>query len=133
MNPDEIVMYILVNEDLKKILGTGKTAAQVAHSACKIVSRLEKLLVAEPQRDDVCWYDAWYKGSYVKIVVKAKEYFLTEMMQKYPPIGENKVWTTYTKDEGRTQIPKNSLTTVAFNPAPRSELPKELEELSLLN
>jgi peptidyl-tRNA hydrolase len=75
----------------------------------------------------------------VKIAVKALESFLKKLIADYPKIDEckglpdyQKFWTTHTIDEGRTQIEPGSLTTIAFNPAPKSELPKELLELKLL-
>lgn len=133
MNPDEPVMYIVANSDLKE-LKKGKLAAQVAHSACKIIIKLDELifdlsLSQEPWK----WYGEWKKGSYVKLVKKAPESFLTEMIQKYHPYQKDRsIFLEYTLDEGRTQIESGSLTTIAFNPAPRDKLPQELLGLQLL-
>lgn len=128
---EEPVMYILVNQNVK--LPTGKLAAQVAHSACKMVAYLERLMAApKSSQEEISWYDTWRRGSYVKLVVKAPEDFLKKMTNKYLPATNSHIFTMHTRDEGRTAIPSGTLTTVVFNPAPRSELPEELLELKLL-
>lgn len=148
---EEPVMYIIVNSDLK--MDKGKMIAQSAHSVGKMLIRLERMFyrthfsgdiewyedyekgkfAPQPSVDALRWYAEWQKGSYVKIALKAPESFLREMIQKYHPYQEGRnIWLEYTLDEGRTQIEQGSLTTIAFNPAPRSQLPKECLELKLL-
>lgn len=136
---EESVMYIVVNDDLK--MSKGKLAAQAAHSACKLIQSMENSKNSmHPPRQQLIWYTEWTKGSYVKIVVKAPESFLKKLIADYPPITDEykglpehqMFWTAHTCDEGRTQLEPGSLTTLVFNPAPKSKLPKELLELKLL-
>lgn len=114
MSNDEPVMYIVVNKEIK--ISPGKLAAQVAHSAVK---------ASEEGRETECW-EKWYCGSYTKIILKASEFEMKELMNKY---FEQVV---FTRDEGRTEIPKGSLTTLAFIPMPRGKAPPELSKLKLL-
>lgn len=149
MNQDEKepVMYIVFNSDLK--MDWGKKIVQAVHSACKIVINLEHMfhesilwqetelyenyeegkLAQKPSAEALKWYAEWQQGSYVKILVKAPELVLRDLIQRYHPYQEGRnIWLEYTIDEGRTDIPAGSLTTVVFNPAPKSELPKELSD-----
>lgn len=102
----EIVMYILVNKDLK--MSPGKLAAQVAHSAVKAA---HIGFLNEPD-----WWEEWYKHSYTKIVLKASEFQMKEIIKNYIEC------TAHTYDEGRTEIPKGSLTTIAFIPMPKDDM-----------
>lgn len=135
-NPDEPVMYIVVNQDLK--MDKGKIAAQVAHSACKIISMLEQHNSLHRTHiissKAVEWYDSWRKGSYVKLVVKAPNTALLDFTYNYERVKSSQVdiFAASTYDEGRTQIEPGSLTTVAFNPAPRNQFREELLELKLV-
>lgn len=113
---DEIVMYVIVNSDLK--MDKGKVAAQVAHSACKAVVH-----ACSNKCDE--FFGKWYHGSYAKIVLRANTDEMKKLIENYPTIC---FWTI---DEGRTQIPKGSLTTIAFLPLPRSKAPKELADMKL--
>jgi len=116
MKSDEIVMYIVVNSELK--MDKGKIAAQVAHSAVKASHR--------GSVDTADEWTKWFAGSYTKICLKAPAFMLKKLMKLYPKtcIG--------TYDEGRTQIPSGSLTTVAFIPMAKGKAPKELSQLKLL-
>jgi len=111
---EEPVMYIVVNKEVK--MSPGKLAAQVAHSAVK----------ASEEGNRTKWWESWYFGSYTKIILKASEFEMKELMDKYHD------QLVYTRDEGRTEIPKGSLTTLAFIPLLRSEAPPELAKLKLL-
>ena len=115
----EVVMYIIVNKDLK--MSPGKLAAQVAHSAVKAA---HIGFLNEPDN-----WEEWYKHSYTKIVLKASEYEMKEMI-KYANIE----CISYTYDEGRTEIPKGSLTTIAFIPMPKDDnrITGYIAELKLL-
>jgi len=110
----EVVMYIVVNSEIK--VSPGKLAAQVAHSAVK---------ASEEGRETECW-EKWYCGSYTKIILKASEFEMKQLMEKY---FERVV---FTRDEGRTEIQKGTLTTLAFIPLRKSEAPPELAKLKLL-
>ena len=126
---NEPIMYIVINHDLK--MGKGKIAAQVAHSACKLVEKFEKWAIYKtgpgaPINLDVLHYYHWKDGSYTKVVLKATEEQMNQLIEKYPKICE------FTIDEGRTQIEKGSLTSIAFFPLPKHDIPEELKELKLL-
>jgi PTH2 family peptidyl-tRNA hydrolase len=112
----EIVQFIVVNSGVK--MSPGKLAAQVAHSAVK-AAHLGML-------KEGAWWNKWYRGSYTKIVLKASEYEIRELLKAYP------MKCCATLDEGRTEIPKNSLTTLAFIPMPKDLAPPELAKLKLL-
>jgi len=151
MNPDEPAMYIVFNSDLK--MDWGKKIIQAVHSACKVVINLERMFYQsllpepaelydnyekgvrsqKPSAQALDWYAEWQKGSYVKILVKAPEPVLRDLIQRYNPYQEGRnIWLEYTIDEGRTDIPAGSLTTVVFNPAPKSQLPKELSDRNMM-
>lgn len=66
----EIVMYIVINKDIK--MSPGKIAAQAAHVAVKAYVETQTHYTAE----------LWYKGSYAKIVLKASEKTLQELSKK---------------------------------------------------
>jgi PTH2 family peptidyl-tRNA hydrolase len=111
---EEPVMYIIVNKEVK--MSPGKLAAQVAHSAVK----------ASHEGYETGWWDSWYQGSYTKIILKASKFEMQELMNKYY------AQVSFTLDEGRTEIPKGTLTTLAFIPMLKSEAPPELAKLKLL-
>lgn len=110
----EPVMYIVVNKDLK--MSPGKVAAQAAHVAVKAYHRN---FGSDITRE-------WYLGSYAKIILKASEFEMKELLNKYP------LFTAMTIDEGRTEIPKGSLTAIAFIPLDKDCAPAKLKELKLL-
>ena len=110
-------MYIVVNADLK--MGKGKTCAQCGHAVAEWTRRLEHIPTPE--------YKAWLEEGEPKIVVKAEEETLLKFCAAYPDL------TYGVHDAGRTQIPKGSLTTVAFQPlSPASAAAVELGKLKLL-
>lgn len=115
---DEIVMYILVNRDLP--MEKGKLAAQVAHSACKASHAAS---ISSEHRNT---WESWFGGSYTKIVLKSNEFEMKKILEQHFKI----CYVTY--DEGRTQIAKNSLTTLAFIPMLKSQAPEEIKYLKLL-
>ncbi len=129
---NEYVMYIVVNHDLK--MGKGKIAAQVAHSACRVVRFLESL-ATKP-----FYYRQWIVAYEPKIVLKATEEQMKVIMKdtaRARPLRPTHtdfegIWCFHTIDEGRTQIAPGSLTTLAFRPFLRKEAPEILRSLKLL-
>jgi peptidyl-tRNA hydrolase len=117
----EVVMYIVVNKEAK--MSGGKLAAQVAHSACKVVYSILEHGCDEERRED---FDKWWNGSYTKVILKASEYELRQLKEKYHRMA------SFTIDEGRTEIPKGTLTTVAFVPVEKDKAPDEIKSLKLL-
>ena len=113
---EEVVMYIVVNKEVK--MSPGKLAAQVAHVAVKASHRGEAL-----EQD---WWTKWYSGSYTKIILKASEHELRELLNTWVEC------TVSTVDEGRTEIPKGTLTAIAFIPMPKDNCPEPVKALKLL-
>lgn len=124
---DEYVMYILVNSDLN--MGKGKIANQCSHSACRVVRIIENL------KEPLEAYTKWIDNYEPKIVLKATEKELDYIISKYNIFDKqdfNGIWCTYTRDIGRTQIKEGSLTTVAFAPIQRKNVPDEIKSMKLL-
>lgn len=111
-----IKMYFVVNADLG--MGRGKVAGQVGHAAAAWTRRLERVPTAA--------YKKWLAHHEPKIVVKANTRLMQEFCDTFP------LQTIPIHDLGRTQIAPNSLTVVAFAPAPSSQLPPQLKTLKLL-
>jgi PTH2 family peptidyl-tRNA hydrolase len=142
---EEVVMYIIVNSDLK--MGKGKIAAQVGHIVQRIVmscirldSSIEKqkrwfYLGAKEQtlkrlaRDivqmtnDNSLFKEWLVSSYPKVILKAS-------LSEYSDLMRDRHYAVY--DEGRTQIADGSLTVIGFFPMRRKDAPKRIKELKLL-
>lgn len=118
---NEVIMYILVNMDLP--MEKGKIASQVAHSACDVV----KYLTLHPN----CIYKEWNKTGKTKIVLKSNYKQMSELIENYKDRSKE-IWCDYTEDFGRTQVARGSLTTIAFNPIRRNEVPNFIRKLKLL-
>lgn len=108
---EEIVMYILINNDLG--MAKGKIASQAAHVAGLIVhdilTKVYELSTPEAL-EDYNYYEKWMSGGkYKKIVLKASESDLLKLIN-----SEKKC--RYVIDAGLTQIKPNSLTVVGFFP-----------------
>lgn len=110
---EELVMYSVVNQDLK--MSKGKACAQAQHAAVLCYSKSEPHL-----------RDAWLHGSYPKIVLKADENQLVNLHQRYP------LKSVLVVDEGRTQIEPGSKTVLGFVIDRKDAFP-ELKDLKLLN
>jgi len=122
------VQYIIVRKDLVPTMGTGKTAAQVAHASLGAVLENGQLIDSPEVR-------GWLAGPFTKIVVYVKTrqklvnlmYRLDEMEIRYKPIY----------DACRTKLePEESngstLTCVGLAPIASAEVPKFLTKLRLL-
>ncbi|MDD4930546.1 MAG: aminoacyl-tRNA hydrolase [Candidatus Colwellbacteria bacterium] len=116
MSQDWIHMYFVVNSSLD--MGKGKIAGQVGHTTEKLIRRLEK----NPTKN----YSAWRTSGNAKIVLKAKEGDLEDLIKKYDKICE------YVIDAGKTQITANSLTVVGFIPLTSEEVPPEIKKMKLM-
>ena len=106
-------MYLVVNKDLR--MRPGKMAAQVGHAV--------RALTTYGLEHDVGRWNHYVRNSEAKIVLKASEEEILRLKKKHyeaVPIY----------DEGRTQIPKGSLTVLGFSPL--LNWSKELEHLQLL-
>ncbi len=127
--PEEYVMYIVVNNDLS--MQKGKTASQCCHSACQMSRILER---KTPREDG---YMKWIKSGETKIVLKATQAQMKALLQLYEVDNRvkresNEIYCCCTVDQGRTQIAPDSLTTIAFKPMLRGTAPQIIKTLKLL-
>ena len=125
---EESVMYIIVNTDLK--MEKGKIAGQCSHS----VSRVTRLIETTKMNDA---YIKWISNFEPKIILKSNEKEMLEMIEKYKlnnseEINETYLWCIYTRDIGRTQIELGKLTTIAYCPIFRKDVPDFLKKMKLL-
>lgn len=106
-NPDEIVQYLVVNQDLP--MSAGKLAAQAAHAAT-----LATIAGLAATGDAKKWFDQWLtpSASYMKKIVLAAP---ASTLESLSAKGGYLVI-----DAGHTEIPPGSLTVVALPPKPRS-------------
>lgn len=113
---NELIMYILVNEDLK--MSVGKTSAQVAHSIVNYMETYQGFSLR------VNWikYCNWKEQGQKKIVLKAPQKLLEELEGEY--------WSV--RDNGLTEIPPNSLTVVCLGVNTREEFLKSIPKLKRL-
>ena len=126
---DELVMYVLVNDNLK--MGKGKIASQCMHSVCNATRILERT-----QKRDV-QYLQWIKNGEPKIVLKSTEQDMMELLDNFEvdriiKRDSNNFWCVCTIDAGKTQIEAGSLTTIVFRPCVKSKIPQEIKKMPLL-
>lgn len=122
----EVIMYIIINNDLK--MGKGKIAGQACHSVARIIRILENMKNTLHRNN----YMNWCKNYEPKIVLKATQEQIEDLIEKYSDIKKN-IWSIYTQDLGRTQIEEGSITSICFCPIKRKDRPIELKDLKLLN
>jgi PTH2 family peptidyl-tRNA hydrolase len=105
---EEHVMFCFVNHDLS--MSKGKIAGQVGHAVQYMMERV----FGNHDRDYMERYTAWRENQSPKIILKARESDLLELMKRPDCV--------YVHDAGRTQIPSGSLTVVAFVPEKRCNM-----------
>ncbi len=127
-------MYIFVNMDLK--MDKGKIAGQVGHVVQKIIEHILPVVIKldaglvqmenldEQTRINVNAYTQWARYGMAKIVLKATQAELEELISKHKAF--------YVRDAGLTQIAPNSLTAVGFCPAPKSTVQELVSGFKLL-
>lgn len=108
---NELIQYIIVNEDLN--MSVGKIAAQVGH-ACTICA------VKEGSTDR---FAQWYNSEQKKIVCRAHQNYLEGLERK----GFYAV-----RDNGHTEVAPNSLTVVSLGIMSRKEALPYTKRLQLL-
>ena len=116
----EFKQVIVVRRDLG--MGTGKTAAQVAHAA---VMGAEK--TREGRRE---WFEAWFERGQAKVVVKVKS--IEELMEVRKHAEILLLPVVQVQDSGLTQIPPGTTTCLAIGPAPSELVDKVTSNLKLL-
>lgn len=113
---EEIVQYYVVNSEIN--ISPGKLAAQVAHVA--IITGLR--FGQEEDFDKYKYYMNWISQGQKKIILRAKEKKLLELIDQ---------GFLFIRDNGLTEIPKNTLTVVGLPPMYRSEAQRYVKRLQL--
>lgn len=111
INEDELVQYLIVNEDLG--MSAGKVAAQAGH-ACTICAVKE----GTTER-----FNQWYNLEQKKIVCRAHQ----KVLEKLEQSGFYAV-----RDNGYTEIPPKSLTVISLGIMSRKEASPYTKRLQLL-
>ena len=115
-----IVMYFVMNSDLN--MSKGKCCSQIAHATQEITERIIRSCYESKKPPEYyLTYMKWKMGS-AKIVLKAPEEKLKELMKLDHCIA--------IRDAGRTQVNSGSLTCIGFYPS--TELGDVLKDLKLL-
>lgn len=110
-NENELVQYYVVNKELG--MSGPKTAAQVAHVAEIICYALK----GHPS------YEQWRENEHPKVILAGKEKDLIKLVEQ---------GFFFIRDNGRTEIPANSLTVVGLPPMTREEAKQYVKRLQLL-
>ena len=117
---NQLVMYFVINDDLK--MGKGKIASQVAHACQACVEALiREAYEARKPKDRYLTYMKWKKNC-TKIVLRGTELQMRELMKRDECFA--------IIDSGQTQIPENSLTCICFPPS--AELGELFKDYKLL-
>ena len=117
---DHPVMYLLINDGLK--MGKGKCCSQVGHCVGEITERfIRKAYESKTPPKEYFTFMRWKKNS-VKIVLKATEEQMRELMKRDDAVA--------IIDNGLTQVPNHSLTCIGFYPS--SELGDLFKDYKLL-
>jgi peptidyl-tRNA hydrolase len=137
-DPNELVVYLVVNTDLK--MGIGKTAAQVGHVIHYLGIKRDELLGVidnyskaygndEHKKlvEQALTFNAWHNsGSVAKVVLAANaadfEIVKTEYADRCVVVC----------DEGRTEIPSGSETVIGLYPMKKSEASPIIKRLKPL-
>ncbi len=120
-----VKMYLVVNQSLKE-MRTGKAAGQCAHGAAMMTRNMERKLPGVPPIS-IRVYEDWIAHGETKVVLKADEETMLHLLAKYPDD------CVTVRDAGKTQIPANSLTVLAFYPLAEPHVPSELKSLKLMS
>ena len=115
---DSLVQYYVVNSELN--MSKGKVSAQVAHVATIIA--FENLYNCKNANKHIKFME-WYKNDQKKIVLRGKQ----KDLEKFVEQG-----FYYVRDNGLTEVPENSLTTVGLGVMWKSEAQKYIKRLQLL-
>ena len=117
---DKIVMYLFVNTDLN--MSKGKMCSQIGH----IVQLLTEEIIRagyeqHPPPESYFTYIKW-KSNCTKIILRATTDQLKELIKLKG--------ARYFIDDGKTQVPENSLTVVGFYP--NSDMGDTVKDFKLL-
>ena len=111
---------IVVRKDLA--MTTGKIAAQVAHAAV--------LGVEKTKRENINWFNPWYRSGQAKVVVKINSFEELLRIRQYAESLDLTVVEVH--DSGLTQLPPGTTTCIGIGPAPAELIDKVTGGLKLL-
>jgi PTH2 family peptidyl-tRNA hydrolase len=116
----DLKQVIIVRKDLK--MGTGKTAAQVAHAS---------ILSCEKARiNNFDWFKGWFDFGQPKIILKVNS--LEELEEINEKGHFHNLPTAIVRDAGLTQLEPGTPTCVGIGPAPTQLINKVTGGLKLL-
>lgn len=115
---DGLVMYIIINKDLK--MSTGKTAAQASHS---VTSYLVNTMTSDNLFEKNRLFE-WYSDCQKKIVLGAHQKVMEKLEQN------DKFFAVH--DNGLTEIPSGSLTAICLGLHTKEEVKDITKRLQLL-
>ncbi len=111
---EEIVIYLVVRNDLK--MSPGKVAAQVGHGVELALNLGRRHYPHWTPKDLPC----------AKIVLQANIFQFMSILDSF---NDNIIARVV--DEGRTEVVPGSMTVLAFVPAPKASISKDLSHLKL--
>lgn len=106
----DYAMYILVNKELN--MSPGKIASQVGHITEKLAIRIIKSLYEDDSTESITLnfnFSKYIKNGHKKIILYASQKEMDKLKS-----DKN---AEYIIDEGKTEIPPDSLTVVGFLPS----------------
>lgn len=106
-NNNDLVMYYIVNSDLK--MQKGKICSQIGHATVDMLLNINK---------ENKYFNTWLLNGQPKIVLKQTEKNILQLVDKFYK-KDNKFFCIKIHDAGKTQIAPNSLTVLAFCPYPK--------------
>ena len=105
-------------------MGKGKIAGQVGHGVAAVTRYFER-------NGRTSIYDEWCNGLEAKIVLNATLSEMNFLWKKYMIGQDKRVFCVPIFDAGKTQIPYDSFTVLAFNPL-LDKIPLEIAKMKLL-
>ena len=112
-----ISMYIVVNRGLK--MSKGKLCSQIVHGLVPMIERLSK----DKNKDYLLWKNSGEKV----VIVGGSEHEMINLLERYE--GGKDYFCYDVIDEGRTELKRNSMTILVFNPS--VSIPSEIRGLKL--
>lgn len=123
------VQYLVVRQDLVETMGTGKTAAQLAHASLGAI-------LDEGQIIDTPATKAWLNGRFTKLVVyvktKQKLLNLAEKLEEQEEIGVKLIYDACFTVLIPEEKDGTTLTCMGVEPLFEDKIPKSLKKLRLL-
>lgn len=130
MHTDPVVMYIVINKELN--MSNGKIFAQLGHLYFGLFNNLRDLAsfppIDHPYRES---YLKWLNTGTTKVVLQANSEQINKLVNDIKNGLDCCKLGVYVIDEGRTEVPENSITIVGFRPIEKSMAHPIIKELKL--